>query len=100
MPVKRSATKKKVAKKEIRRPAKIQKRSVAAKKSNVTKSRFLKSKSAVKKAPSKPILKKEVKVPAKPLVDKKILANAETREKIEKVLSVKRIRKSSKKQVI
>lgn len=97
MSVKKIAAKKKAVKspiKKLKKPAK-------------TVSTPPKKKKAVKPAAKKVMLpakkaavKKPVPVPAKAVKEKKIIANSEVKEKIEKALAVKRVRKSSKKPVI
>jgi len=54
----------------------------------------------VKKSPAPAAPKKEVKPLAPVVKEKKVIANAEPKEPIEKAGAVKRVRKSSKKQVI
>ncbi|PBQ32045.1 hypothetical protein CNR22_09775 [Sphingobacteriaceae bacterium] len=106
MSAKRSPAKKKEAKKEVKKSTKSVKTSLA-KKNKAARPPAKKSKAAVKKAPAKavkPVIakpsKKELKTAVKPLKEKKLITNSEDKESIEKAQAVKRVRKSSKKQVI
>jgi uroporphyrinogen-III synthase len=92
MSAQRSAAKKKAVKKVVKKSAKTPKKAAPAKKR--------KTKTPVKKASVKVVSKKPVKSLTKPVKEKKIIVNSESRENIEKALAVKRVRKSSKKQII
>lgn len=102
MSVKRSVAKKKVAgKKVVKKSVKSPKRDSSTKSKKITKVAVKKAATtSSKKATAKPAVKKATKVISKPVKEKKLIANTEGKEHIEKAASVKRIRKSSKKPII
>jgi uroporphyrinogen-III synthase len=101
MSAKSIATKKKGAKKKIKKSANNVRTTLASKKKKATKSLNKKSKVSVKNSPVKKAASKKEIVPViKPSKEKKVITNAEDKENIEKASAVKRIRKSSKKQII
>ena len=100
MSAQKSATKKKAAKKAVKKSAKSLKLTTSPKKKKSLKAPAKKAKNETKKAVAKAPAKKALKSVVKPVKEKKVITNAENKESIEKALSVKRVRKSSKKQVI
>ena len=95
MSAKKIASKKKAVKREVKKQVKPLKTAAASKKKK-TAAKPKKSATLTKKTPTKAIPTK----PVKPVKEKKVITNAESKENIEKALAVKRVRKSSKKQVI
>lgn len=112
MSAKRSVAKKKAAKKEVKKSLKSLKSVPPSKKKKAAKPPLAgvtkKVKSAVKKSVSKaPVAlavskapKMDIKPVVKPVKEKKVITNFEDKENIEKAQAIKRVRKSSKKQVI
>lgn len=101
MSVKKIAAKKKVAKKVIKKVNKVVKAKLASKKKKSINATPKKSKTELTlKAAAKKAAKKITKPLLKKSKEKKIISNSETREKIEKAQSIKRIRKILKKQVV
>jgi uroporphyrinogen-III synthase len=99
MSAKKSAAKKKGLKKEVKKSGKIIKAS-ASKKKKSSKAPIKKSKNPGQKSANKPAIKKDVKPLIKVAKEKKVIVNAEGKENIEKAEAIKRVRKSSKKQII
>lgn len=115
MSAKKKLVKKKLVKKLIKKSKAPLKKASSTKKKNNAKPAAKKAKPALKKiakkAPVKKIIKKQVKAVAKPVVktvavekikpikEKKVLVSSD-KENIEKAVSVKRPRKSSKKPII
>lgn len=100
MSAQKSAAKKKAAKKQVKKSVKSPKAAISSKKKKAVKAPIKKSKTVAKKPTVKPAIKKTIKPVVKPVKEKKVIAISEDKESIEKALSVKRIRKSSKKQII
>lgn len=96
MSAKKSVAKKKAAKKEVKKLVKRPKEVSSSKKKKTPKTPIKKPKAPVKKTSPKQIVKKVVK----PIKEKKVITHSEHKESIEKALAIKRVRKSSKKQVI
>jgi uroporphyrinogen-III synthase len=98
MPAKKTVTKKKAVKKPLKKTAK------PTKKTSVKKKKIVNVKVSKAKKLKKPVAKVAVKRIQKPapkaIKEKKVIVNDDAKEKIEKVVAVKRVRKSSKKQVI
>lgn len=97
MSAKRKLVTKKAAKKPVKHSAKTSKTASSAKKKKTVRS-IPKKATPVKKA-AKKVVKEAVKARVS-LKEKKIIAHAEPKESIEKVSTVKRVRKSNKKQAI
>lgn len=95
MTAKKKAVKSKIAKKPVKKLSKKTKVNTVNKASHVAK----KVKPVAKKKKA-PIAKTISAKPLKELKDKKVIINAENKEQIEKALLVKKVRKSSKKNVI
>lgn len=100
MSLTKNAAKKKAAKKVIKKSVKAVKPAVVPGKKKPVAAAAKKAGTPVKKAPVKKVAKTAVKLPVPVIKEKKVIANSETKEPIEKAGAVKRIRKSSKKQVI
>jgi uroporphyrinogen-III synthase len=107
MSAQKSAAKKKTAKKVIKKSSKQAKPALSPKKKKAVKAPAKKVKTSAKKPVVKAAPKKQAKpktlkpvVKAKPVREKKVISHVEEKESIEKVQVVKRVRKSSKKQVI
>jgi len=104
MSAKKSAVKKKIAKKEVEKLVKIPKTAPSPKKKKVTKAPASapakKSNSPTKNTPVKVAPKKALKSLVKAVKEKKVITHSEDKENIEKAQAVKRVRKSSKKQAI
>jgi uroporphyrinogen-III synthase len=99
MSVKKIAAKKKAVKRVIKKSKKTARPvSLASRRKKTVKL----SRKKIKKPTKKVVLKKSVKAPLKVVKEKKVIVTntVDVKEKIEKVLAVKRIRKSSKKPVI
>jgi uroporphyrinogen-III synthase len=94
MSVKKSPVKKKL-KKAVKKSGNSKSNVVVKKKSPLKK--MVKAISAII---SKKITKKEVAQPQKPNKEQKVITNSESREPINKAQSIKRVRKSSKKQIV
>jgi uroporphyrinogen-III synthase len=112
MSAKKKLVKKKLVKKLIKKSKAPLKKASSTTKKNKAKPVAQKAKTLVKKAPAKKIIKKQVKAIAKPVVkpipvekvkpvkEKKVLVSKAEKENIEKAVTVKRPRKSSKKPII
>ena len=117
MSAKKKLVKKKLVKKLIKKPKAPAKKAsstikkntpkVAVKKAVLVSKKTTKVKSVVKKAAkkqekmvNKPLVKTAEVANAKPIKEKKVLVNKNIKEEIEKAVTVKRLRKSSKKPII
>lgn len=112
MSAKKKLVKKKLVKKLIKKSKAPLKKASTTKKKNTAQPVSKKAKPLAKKVPAKKIIKKQVKAIAKPVVkpiavekvkpvkEKKVLVSKTEKENIEKAVTVKRPRKSSKKPII
>jgi uroporphyrinogen-III synthase len=100
MSAKKSAVKKKVVKKKVKKLPKPTKTTLLLKKKKVAKQPAKKAKAQVKKPTVKPKVKISLKAVVKAVKEKKVITNSENKESIERSQAVKRVRKSSKKQII
>jgi uroporphyrinogen-III synthase len=100
MSAKKSAAKKKAAKKEVKKSVRNIKQVPLSKKKKESTPPLKKTKSPAKAKPAKTVLKKSSPAVVKPIKEKKVITNAENKESIDKAQAVKRVRKTSKKQII